>query len=62
MLSNQKLSYTLDEAQAATGMSRSRIFSAIQSGDLRSFKDGKRRMVSVKSLKDFIDKLERSAA
>lgn len=62
MTANQQLSYTVDEAVKATSFARTRIYAAIQSGELRTFKAGRRRMVSAKALQAFIDKLERSAA
>lgn len=62
MSTDQKLSYTVEEAVAATGFARSRIYQAIGDGTLRTIKAGRRRMVSRKALEDFIAKLERESA
>lgn len=62
MLKDQKLSYTLEAAITQTGFTRSRIFAAINSGELRTFKAGRRRMVSHQALEAFIAKLERESA
>lgn len=62
MLENQKLSYTVDEAVDATGLTRSRVYQAIGERQLKTFKAGRRRMVSRKALEDFIAKLERESA
>lgn len=57
-----KLSYTVEGASAETGFSRSRIYQAIQSGDLATFMVGRRRMVSRKALEAYVAKLERESA
>lgn len=62
MLMDQKLSYTVEEAIAATGFTRTRIYQAIGDGSLKSLKAGRRRMVSAKALEAFIAKLERESA
>lgn len=62
MLTDQKLSYTVEEAVAVTSLARSRIYQAIGDGTLRTIKAGRRRMVSRKALEDFIAKLERESA
>ncbi|MGY0504290.1 helix-turn-helix domain-containing protein [Luteimonas sp. e5] len=56
-----KLAFNVDEAAAAIGVSRTRIFQAINKGELRSFKDGRRRIVSQQALRDFIAKRERES-
>lgn len=62
MQQNQKLSYTVEEAVTATGFTRSRLYLAIATGDLPSFKEGRRRMLSRKALESFIAKRERESA
>ncbi|MEN1927610.1 helix-turn-helix domain-containing protein [Luteimonas sp. MJ250] len=62
MTTNQQLSYTVDGAVRATGLTRTRLYAAIGEGSLRSFKDGRRRMISAKALEEFITKLERDSA
>ena len=57
-----RLSYTLDQAIAATGLGRTRIYTAIANGTLRTFKDGRRRMVSAQALTDYIQARERETA
>lgn len=61
MTLNQPLSYKLEDVVTATGMSRSRVYLAIGSGELRSFKTGKRRMVSAAALQEWITKLEQAS-
>lgn len=56
------LSYTIPDAIAATGMNRTRLYGAIAAGELQSFKDGRRRMISARALEAFIAKLERESA
>jgi len=56
------MSYTVEEAVDVTGLSRSRLYAAIASGQLKTFKAGRRRMVSAKALQDFITNLERESA
>jgi excisionase family DNA binding protein len=62
VITHQRLSFRVEEAATATGLSRSRIYQAIGDGSLRSLKDGKRRLVPAKALQDFIAKLERASA
>lgn len=56
-----RLSFTVEEAVAATGFTRSRLYEAIGTGELESFKAGKRRMVSARALEDYIAKLEKAS-
>lgn len=58
----ERLSFTIDELRRATGFSRNKIYNAIASGDLRSFKAGKRRMFSATAAREFIAMLERRTA
>lgn len=62
MPENQKVSFTLEEAIIATGLTRSRIYQAISSAALRTFKAGRRRMVSRKALEEYVANLERESA
>lgn len=57
----ERLAYGPEAAAEALGVSRSRIFAAISSGELRSYLDGKRRLISAKSLTDYVAKKEREA-
>jgi excisionase family DNA binding protein len=50
----ERLAYSISEALAATGMSRNKIYQAIGRGELRSFKNGRRRMISVDALREYI--------
>jgi len=56
-----RLSYTIEEAVQATGMSRSRIYQAISTGALRTIKTGRRRMVSATALTEWITSLEEAS-
>jgi excisionase family DNA binding protein len=59
---NQKLSYTVEDAALATSLTRSRLYQAIASGDLKSVKAGRQRLVTRKALQDYLAKLERDSA
>ena len=54
-----RLSFTIEEACANTGLARTRMFGAIAEGTLVTFKVGRRRMVTARALGEFIDRLER---
>ncbi len=58
----EKLSYTIEEFMAATGYNRKRVYSVISSGALKTFKDGRRRMVSAEAAREFIALRERETA
>ena len=58
----EKLSYTVEQFMVATGYSRNRTYKAISSGDLRTFKDGRRRMISDAAAREFIAARERATA
>lgn len=62
MTPNQQLSYTVEEAAKASSMSRSRLYLAIGTGELRSFKAGRRRLITAEALREFIANLERESA
>ena len=57
-MANEKLAYTVEEACTVTGFARSRLYKAIGEGTIKTFKAGRRRMLSAKALQDFIGKLE----
>jgi excisionase family DNA binding protein len=57
-----KLSYTMEQAAAATGFTRSRLYQAIADGSLQSLKAGRRRLISRRALEAFVVKLERESA
>lgn len=52
-----KLAYTVDSATEVTDLSRTRLFAAIADGSLKSFRVGKRRMVSAAALQEFMEAL-----
>lgn len=56
-----KLIYTIAEAEAATGLSHSRLYELIRDDELVTFKVGRRRMISARAINDLIDRLEREA-
>ena len=58
----QKLAYTVEQFMAATGYSRNRTYKSIACGDLRTFRDGKRRMISATAAAEFIARRERETA
>lgn len=58
----EKLSLTVDQAVEATGFSRTAIYRAMSAGQLRTFNVGRRRMVSVQALQEFIERQEKESA
>lgn len=62
MQENQKLSFTVDEAVTATGLTRSRLYLAIADGSLRTMKAGRQRLISRKALEEYVANLERESA
>lgn len=58
----ERLSYTIEESVDVTGIPRTRLYSAIASGELRTFKHGRRRFASADALREFIASLERKTA
>jgi hypothetical protein len=58
-----RLAYTVEQALGSGAFSsRNKLYAAIASGDLRSFLDGKRRMISADALREYIAKRERAMA
>jgi len=53
---------SVPEVMSSTGLSRQTVYREINSGRLRSFKVGKRRLVSPAALADWVRRLEREAA
>lgn len=50
--------YGVDEAASALRLSRSLIYELIRSGRLRSVKQGRRRLVPVSALEEYVASLE----
>lgn len=58
-----RLAYTVTDALASGAFSsRNKFYSAVARGDLRTFRDGKRRMVSAAALREYIERRERETA
>ena len=53
--------YTVDEAADALRLSRSAIYELIRSGRLRSVKSGRRRLVPVAALSEYVAALDSAA-
>lgn len=53
----EKLSYTVDEAAAATGVSRSSLYERIKAGELPTFKWCGRTLIKASVLHDLIERL-----
>lgn len=51
-----------DEAGRITGHARSAIYEAIASGELASFKSGKRRLIYIAALEDWLKRLAKAGA
>lgn len=58
-LAPEKLSYTAEEAAAATGTSRSSIWRRIQAGDLKTFKWSGRTLIHKEDLQAALDRARR---
>lgn len=59
----QKLTYTIPEFLAATGLkSRSYVYAEIAAGRLKTVKAGRRRLVPHEAAEDWLRLLEREAA
>jgi len=54
----QKLSYSIDSLPEITDLGKSTLKKFVDSGELRSFKTGNRRLISHKALVDFLSKME----
>jgi excisionase family DNA binding protein len=52
-----KLSLTIDEARAESGLGRTTLYNAIRDGKLDAKKAGKRTLITGVSLKRFVDSL-----
>lgn len=58
-----QLAYTIEQAlDTGAFSSRNRIYAAIARGDLRTFREGKRRMISAGALQEYILRRERETA
>lgn len=58
MHQNERIAYPLDEGAAVAGLTRTRAYQLIASGDLATFKCGRRRMVTRRALDECIARLE----
>ncbi|QDP94803.1 helix-turn-helix domain-containing protein [Microlunatus elymi] len=54
--------YSVDEACEALRLSRSAIYELIRSGRLRSIKEGRRRLVPVAALQEYVAAFDEDAA
>lgn len=53
---------SVEEVMESTGLSRQTVYNQINSGALRSFKVGRRRLVSPSALQSWVKRLENDAA
>lgn len=53
----ERLAYPVDEGFAVAGLTRTRGYQLIASGDLETFRVGRRRMVTRLALEECIDRL-----
>ena len=54
MHTEQRLTLSIDEAASRTGLSRSFLYEQIKAGALSTIKVGKRRLVHVQAVDDFL--------
>lgn len=59
---DDRLAYSVDDVVRLLGTNRSAIYKAISSGQLRSFKIGRRRLISRRAIKEYIRTLEEEEA
>ncbi|MGE7136203.1 helix-turn-helix domain-containing protein [Luteibacter sp. NPDC031894] len=57
-----RVAYTVVEAAEALGISRTRAFAAVKAGTLKSYKDGRRRMVPVAAVSEYVRHKEGNAS
>lgn len=57
-----RIALSVPEVMASTRLSRQTVYHELNSGRLRSFKVGKRRLVTPAALADWVARLEREAA
>lgn len=53
---------SVPEVMQSTGLSRQKVYDEINSGSLRSFKVGRRRLISPAAIDAWVRKLEKGAA
>jgi excisionase family DNA binding protein len=58
----QQLLPAWPDAARALSITRSKIFLLTASGDLRSVKIGRRRLIPVSAIREYVERLERGAA
>jgi excisionase family DNA binding protein len=50
----QRLAFSVDEVAAALGISRDLVYDLLRTGQLRSVKAGRRRLISRQHIEDFL--------
>ena len=60
MTQQDRLAYTVEQAVESTGLTRTRLYRAFADGSLKSFRCGRRRMISATALQGFIEALEKA--
>lgn len=58
----EKQAYTVAEFEAAFGYTHTRVYQLIRDGELKSYKEGRRRMISARAGREHIERREREAA
>ncbi|MFY1052186.1 helix-turn-helix domain-containing protein [Ectopseudomonas khazarica] len=58
----QPLAVGPEEAGRISGQARSAIYKAIAAGDLKSFKSGKRRLILIKELEAWLNRLAKEGS
>jgi excisionase family DNA binding protein len=57
-LANDKLSYRMDEAAKAVGLSKATLYRLIDKGELKTLKVGTRTLIRREVLEAFLDRVE----
>ena len=59
-MSTTRIAYPVDEGFEVVGISRDRGYKAIKAGDLKTYMEGRRRMVTHRALEDYVAQRERA--
>lgn len=57
----EKLGYTPEEAAEVSSLGRTKMFELIRTGEIASFKEGRRRIVPADAIREYFEKKTRAA-
>lgn len=56
MVDDTRLALNINEAASMLGLKRDLMYRLIRGGDIRSFRVGSRRLISVEALRDYVER------